>query len=138
MHGVPADCKKTKATKVVQDNGFNPIWNETATFQVRVKGRGLTLAAYCLYLSSRERGSVFCYFAGVCELGVDFVLLVCGACVRGSVCGGSFVCLFVCMYVCSVGCVGVFLCFCVFVFLCFCVCFIGCLLVCLPFYPDRT
>lgn len=35
MHGVPADCKKAKATKVVQDNGFNPIWNETATFQVR-------------------------------------------------------------------------------------------------------
>lgn len=39
MHGVPADCKKSKPTKVVQDNGFNPIWNETSTFQVRA-GRG--------------------------------------------------------------------------------------------------
>lgn len=130
MHGVPADCKKTKATKVVQDNGFNPIWNETATFQVRVKGRGLTVAAYCLYLSSREKGSVFCYFAGVCELGVGFVLLVCVVRACAGVCAVVvlFVCLYVCVSVCSVGCVFVF-----YVFLCFCVRFIGCLLVCLPF-----
>lgn len=32
--GVPRDCQKAKSTKVIQDNGFNPIWNETSTFEV--------------------------------------------------------------------------------------------------------
>lgn len=35
MHGVPADCKKAKSTKHVDDNGFNPVWNETSIFEVR-------------------------------------------------------------------------------------------------------
>ncbi|CAN0094489.1 unnamed protein product, partial [Scytosiphon promiscuus] len=34
--GVPMDCKKSKSTKVIQDNGFNPIWNETSTFEITV------------------------------------------------------------------------------------------------------
>lgn len=34
VNGVPSDCKKAKSTKVIQDNGFNPIWNETSTFEV--------------------------------------------------------------------------------------------------------
>lgn len=35
VHGVPVDSKKGKSTKVIQDNGFNPVWNETNTFEVR-------------------------------------------------------------------------------------------------------
>ncbi|CAM9840055.1 unnamed protein product [Ectocarpus sp. 4 AP-2014] len=34
VHGLPSDCKKAKSTKVIQDNGFNPIWNETSTFEI--------------------------------------------------------------------------------------------------------
>ncbi|CAN0549174.1 unnamed protein product, partial [Ectocarpus sp. 8 AP-2014] len=34
VNGLPSDCKKAKSTKVIQDNGFNPIWNETSTFEV--------------------------------------------------------------------------------------------------------
>lgn len=34
VNGVPADCKKAKSTKVIQDNGFNPVWNEASTFEV--------------------------------------------------------------------------------------------------------
>ncbi|XP_048373547.1 1-phosphatidylinositol 4,5-bisphosphate phosphodiesterase delta-3 isoform X2 [Sphaerodactylus townsendi] len=35
IHGVPADCCK-KQTEYRLNNGFNPCWNETLTFQVRV------------------------------------------------------------------------------------------------------
>ncbi|CAM9432842.1 unnamed protein product [Sphacelaria rigidula] len=34
LHGVPKDCKKAKSTKYIDDNGFNPIWNTTSTFDV--------------------------------------------------------------------------------------------------------
>lgn len=46
MHGVPSDCRKAKSTKVIQDNGFNPVWNETYTFEV-----GVYVCIYvCLYV----------------------------------------------------------------------------------------
>uniref|UniRef100_A0ABM5GRH3 Phosphoinositide phospholipase C n=1 Tax=Pogona vitticeps TaxID=103695 RepID=A0ABM5GRH3_9SAUR len=35
IHGVPVDCCK-KQTEYRLNNGFNPCWNETLTFQVRV------------------------------------------------------------------------------------------------------
>lgn len=35
MHGVSADNRKAKSTKYVEDNGFNPVWNESFTFEVR-------------------------------------------------------------------------------------------------------
>ncbi|CAM9357091.1 unnamed protein product [Ectocarpus sp. 6 AP-2014] len=34
VNGLPSDCKKAKSTKVIQDNGFNPIWNEISTFEI--------------------------------------------------------------------------------------------------------
>lgn len=50
VYGVPADCKKAKSTKVIQDNGFNPIWNETSTFQVLLYPVYPTAAVF-IYLS---------------------------------------------------------------------------------------
>uniref|UniRef100_A0A8D0BJK6 Phosphoinositide phospholipase C n=1 Tax=Salvator merianae TaxID=96440 RepID=A0A8D0BJK6_SALMN len=35
IHGVPTDCCKSQ-TEYLLNNGFNPCWNETLTFQVRV------------------------------------------------------------------------------------------------------
>ncbi|CAM9183166.1 unnamed protein product [Pylaiella littoralis] len=36
VHGTPCDCRKAKSTKVIHDNGFNPIWNEIYTFDIKV------------------------------------------------------------------------------------------------------
>ncbi|XP_054849577.1 1-phosphatidylinositol 4,5-bisphosphate phosphodiesterase delta-3 [Eublepharis macularius] len=35
IHGIPTDCSR-KQTEYRLNNGFNPCWNETLTFQVRV------------------------------------------------------------------------------------------------------
>jgi Ca2+-dependent lipid-binding protein len=36
MSGVEEDMDDSKRTKVITDNGFNPIWNESFDFMVRV------------------------------------------------------------------------------------------------------
>ncbi|XP_070570895.1 1-phosphatidylinositol 4,5-bisphosphate phosphodiesterase delta-4-like isoform X2 [Ptychodera flava] len=35
VYGVPADCKDAK-TRIIDDNGFNPNWNETKVFDIHV------------------------------------------------------------------------------------------------------
>ncbi|CAM9705436.1 unnamed protein product, partial [Discosporangium mesarthrocarpum] len=36
MHGLPVDATAPSVTKTVWDNGFNPIWGESFTFDVWV------------------------------------------------------------------------------------------------------
>eukprot|EP00903_Cladosiphon_okamuranus_P007222 g7010.t1 len=43
VNGVPGDCKKAKSTKVIQDNGFNPVWNEASTFEIKMPEMALLM-----------------------------------------------------------------------------------------------
>eukprot|EP00752_Nemacystus_decipiens_P001301 g1292.t1 len=43
VNGVPSDCKKAKSTKVIQDNGFNPVWNEVSTFEIKMPEMALLM-----------------------------------------------------------------------------------------------
>lgn len=44
--GEPEDCKK-ESTKVINDNGFNPVWNET--FEFSIHSPDLTLIRFSVY-----------------------------------------------------------------------------------------
>ncbi|GMH55823.1 hypothetical protein TrRE_jg4117 [Triparma retinervis] len=44
LHGVPSDSKSYK-TKVVDNNGFNPLFNETFSFSAKMKSLGLLYVA---------------------------------------------------------------------------------------------
>jgi len=44
LHGVPGDTKVCQ-TKVVDNNGFNPVFNETFTFDAKMKSLGLLYVA---------------------------------------------------------------------------------------------
>ena len=70
VHGIPADRNSSK-TRVIQNNGFNPSWNETMRFKVTCPqlalvmfrvlddiptSRNETVAQYCLPLRCLQTG----------------------------------------------------------------------------------
>ncbi|XP_077997508.1 1-phosphatidylinositol 4,5-bisphosphate phosphodiesterase delta-4-like isoform X2 [Glandiceps talaboti] len=70
IYGVAADCKDAK-TRVIDDNGFDPKWNETKEFDIRVPDLCLVrfvvkdfdvasahdfIGQYCLPLTSMQQG----------------------------------------------------------------------------------
>ena len=70
IHGIPAD-HKVLYTETRDDNGFNPVWNESKQFKVTCPelalvlfrvvdndswARDVTVAEYCLPLSCMQTG----------------------------------------------------------------------------------
>jgi len=71
IHGIPADGDSSKKTQVVENNGFNPCWNETMQFTVTCPQLALvmfkvldnipamkdaTIAQYCLPVRCLQTG----------------------------------------------------------------------------------
>jgi len=71
IHGIPADGDSSKKTQVVENNGFNPCWNETMQFTVKCPQLALvmfkvldnipamkdaTIAQYCLPVRCLQTG----------------------------------------------------------------------------------
>ena len=36
IHGIEKDNTEVRRTKVVEDNGYNPVWNEKFRFEIRM------------------------------------------------------------------------------------------------------
>jgi len=71
IHGIPADCDSSQKTRVIENNGFNPYWNETMKFTVTCPqlalvmfrvlddipaSRDETIAQYCLPVRCLQTG----------------------------------------------------------------------------------
>jgi hypothetical protein len=50
LHGIAQDCKKVR-TKTIQNNGFNPVWNETFEFDILMS----ELALLCFEIKDADK-----------------------------------------------------------------------------------
>ncbi|CAF3758936.1 unnamed protein product [Adineta steineri] len=76
IHGVPCD-QQSKKTKVVENNGFDPIWNETFTFKIKYPQMALVyFAVYdCDVFSRDDKLAHFCLPLTVMQTGYRHIHL---------------------------------------------------------------
>ncbi|CAG9316644.1 unnamed protein product [Blepharisma stoltei] len=60
IHGIEKD-QATSLTSVIQNNGFNPIWNEEFTFSIRMLE--MSMVSFRVYSKSSFKNRLLCQFA---------------------------------------------------------------------------
>ena len=61
IHGIEKDNTETKVTSVIQNNGYNPVWNEKFRFEIRMPE--MAVLSFQVFDNEVNRQTLVCQYA---------------------------------------------------------------------------